>query len=243
VTSALMARLGFTGTALIFEGERGWLKAYSDTNSPHALDDGMGEPYALDIEFKPYSCARPIHNAIDCALAIRAQPGFDPARVTAIDVERHEDWSKYHRNATPATYHEAQVSLPFSTAVAMLEGKALLEQYSVRNIRNTEVRRLAGLARFETVKDLPRGVSVRMKATHADGTEFKAQVDYPKGSIQNSMSDAELRTKFDSLVVPVLGQGKAAALADAAMNVEKLASIGDLMKLTRVRTQAARKRA
>ena len=30
VTSALMAKLGFTGTALIFEGERGWLNAFSD---------------------------------------------------------------------------------------------------------------------------------------------------------------------------------------------------------------------
>jgi 2-methylcitrate dehydratase PrpD len=243
VTSALMAKLGFTGTALIFEGERGWLKAYTDANQPGALVEGMGEPYQLDIEFKPYSCARPIHNAIDCALAIRAQPGFDPARITAIDIERHEDWSKYHRNAQPATYHEAQVSLPFSMAVAMREGKALLEQYSPRNIRNAEVRRLAGLARFDTVDDLPRGVSVRMTATEADGTEFKAQVDYPKGSIENPMSDDELRAKFDSLAVPVLGPARAAALADAAMNVEKLASVGDLMKLTSVRGRAGRKRA
>jgi 2-methylcitrate dehydratase PrpD len=243
VTSALMAKLGFTGTALIFEGERGWLNAYSDQRTPHALDEGIDAPYQLHLEFKPYSCARPIHNAIDCALALRSQSGFDVSKVTAIQIERHEDWSKYHRNAAPTTYHEAQVSLPFSMAVAMLEGKALLDQYSDRNIGSQVVGRLAGLARFETVRDLPRGVSVRITVAQSDGIRLTAQVDHPKGSIQNPMSDAELRAKFDSLAVPVLGARKAAALADAAMNVEKLTSITELAKLTVVRSQPGRKAA
>jgi 2-methylcitrate dehydratase PrpD len=126
------------------------------------------------------------------------------------------------------------VSLPFSVAVAMLEGKALLKQYSERNIRNQDVKRLAGLAKFETVNDLPRGVSVRITVTQSNGVKITSQVDYPKGSIQNSMSDEELRAKFESLAGPVLGQTKCAALADAAMNVEKIANIADLMKLTAV---------
>ncbi len=235
VTSALMAKFGFTGTALIFEGERGWLNAYSDERTPHALDEGIKGPYQLDIEFKPYSCARPIHNAIDCALDIRAQPGFDAKKVATIDIERHVDWSQYHRNAAPVTYHEAQVSLPFSVAVAMLEGKALLDQYSDRNIRNKEVKRLSGLARFETVKNLPRGVSVRISVTQSDGRRFTSQVDYPKGSIQNPMSDDELLAKFQSLAGPVLGARKAEALADGAMNVEKTGNVAELMRLTAVR--------
>ena len=230
-----MAKLGFTGTTLIFEGERGWLQAYSDKGNPGPLDEGIHGPYQLDIEFKPYSCARPIHNAIDCALAIRAESGFDAAKVSAVRIERHEDWSNYHRNATPATYHEAQVSLPFSMAIAMLEGKALLKQYSDRNIRNQEVRRLAGLAKFETVSDLPRGVSVRMTATQSDGRKFSSQIDYPKGSIQNPMPDDELRAKFASLAGPVIGARKCAALADAAMNAEKITNVADLMRLTAVR--------
>ena len=234
VTAAVMAQLGFTGTALVFEGERGWLNAYSDQRKPHALDEGLDGDYQLDIEFKPYSCARPIHNAIDCALEIRKQPGFNAKKVTSIDIERHEDWSKYHRNPTPVTYHEAQVSLPFSVAVALLEGKALLDQYSDKNIRNAEVKRLSGLAKFETIR-LPRGVSVRITIAQSDGKSFTSQVDYPKGSIQNSMSDEELRVKFDSLASPVIGAKKAAALADAAMNVEKVASISELLKLTIVK--------
>jgi 2-methylcitrate dehydratase PrpD len=91
------------------------------------------------------------------------------------------------------------------------------------------------MATFETVDGMPRGVSVRITATQADGKTFTSQVDYPKGSIQNSMSDDELRAKFMSLAGPVLGEDRAAELAQAAMNVEQLEKVADLMKLTVVR--------
>ena len=31
------------------------------------------QDFPMFMEYKPYSCARPIHNAIDCALAVRAE--------------------------------------------------------------------------------------------------------------------------------------------------------------------------
>jgi 2-methylcitrate dehydratase PrpD len=119
--------------------------------------------------------------------------------------------------------------------VALLEGKALLEQFSDANIRRKEIRRLAGLAKFETVAGMPRGVSVRIIVTQSDGKTFDSQVDYPKGSIQNPMSDAELRAKFDTLAGPVLGARKAARLAEAALDVERFADVGDLLALASAR--------
>ena len=46
-------------------------------------------------------------------------------------VRWHLDWAGYHLNATPATFHEAQVSVPYSVAVAAFTfGTTLTEQYS-----------------------------------------------------------------------------------------------------------------
>ena len=231
VTSALMAQLGFTGADTIFEGERGFLKAFTDKNFPEALIDGIDKPYELLIEFKPYSCARPIHNAIDCALAVRTQSGFDAAAVKSIHFTRHPDWALYHQNKVPRTYHEAQVSLPFSVAVALLEGQALLKQYSDRNIRNAKVKQLSDATNITVDASLPRGVSCKMVVTLNDGNTFASQVDYPKGSIQNPMSDEELLIKFESLAAPVAGAKRAAVLADAVMAVEKVGDVSALLKL------------
>lgn len=234
VTAAYMAKLGFTGADTIFEGERGFLRAFAGRENGAALVRNLARPYELKIEFKPYSCARPIHNAIDCALDIRRNHAPKLRDIRSIVVKRHPDWSEYHRNTAPRTYHEAQVSLPYSVAIALIEGNALLAQYTDRKLKLPEVRRLMDLTRIETDASLPRGVSCHTTMTMTSGEKYVSQVDYPKGSIENPMSDEELRGKFESLAVPVVGRSRAAQIADTAMSVERCANVGDLLKLTAV---------
>ncbi len=231
VTAAHMASLGFTGAATIFEGERGFLRAFSGDFDARRLVEGLHRPYRLDIEFKPYSCARPIHNAIDCALEIRGRHNPDPAEIRRIEIARHPDWAHYHRNALPTTIHEAQVSLPFSVAVALREGNALLDQYSDANIANPAVRRLSKLVFFTVDERLPRGVSCKMTIKTADGRRLVSQVDDPKGSLGNPMTDDDLRVKFASLAGPVLGRKRAAQLAEMVAHVERIPNVRSMMKL------------
>jgi 2-methylcitrate dehydratase PrpD len=231
VTAAMMAQLGFTGAATIFEGERGFLKAFTDEAHPDRILAGLDQPFQLEIEFKPYSCARPIHNAIDCALDLRRQ-GVTPQKVRAIRMARHPDWAHYHQNARPKTYHEAQVSLPYSVAVALIDGQALFDQYKNERLGEPMIRQLSELVQISVDASLPRGVSCRMSVDLDDGATLASQVDYPKGSIQNAMSDAELRTKFDSLTRPVLGEDRSARLAARVEGIEGLDKVADLMRET-----------
>lgn len=46
------------------------------------------------------------------------------------------------------------------------------------------------------------------------------------------MDDDELRAKFDSLVHPVLGAGRATEIAAMVQGIEDVADIGQLMQLT-----------
>jgi len=232
VTASTMAGLGFTGAATIFDGERGFLAAFTDKSDPQQLVAGLDKPYQLDIEFKPYSCARPIHNAIDCALEIRNKHKPDLNRIRSIEMARHPDWAHYHQNKRPQTYHEAQVSLPYSVAVALTDGQALFAQYNDARLPEPMLLRLSDLVQITPDASLPRGVSCRMTMTMEDGSKHVSQVDYPKGSIQNAMNDAELRAKFDSLVKPVLGDARAAEIAAMVANIEDCANVGQLMQLT-----------
>ena len=115
------------------------------------------------------------------------------------------------------------------------EGRALLKQYSDRNIRNAEVKRLMAATSIGEDASLPRGVSCRMTATLRDGRKLVSQIDYPKGSIQNPMSESEMRAKFDSLAEPVVGARRAALLAEQVMSLEKAPDVSAIMKLTRAR--------
>lgn len=242
VTAAHMAQLGFTGADTIFEGERGFLRAFAGREQAGAeILRGLGKPFELRIEFKPYSCARPIHNAIDCALEIRAKhaPALD--KIRSIVVKRHPDWALYHQNMAPRTYHEAQVSLPYSVAIALIEGKALLAQYTNSKLGNKDIRRLMDLTRIETDPRLPRGVSCHTTMSMASGEKYVSQVDFPKGSIENPMSDDELRGKFESLAVPVIGEMRAAQIGDVVSRIERCANIGELMRLTAAPSRRTRR--
>jgi hypothetical protein len=55
------------------------------------------------------------------------------------------------------------------------------------------------------------------------------------------MSDDELRIKFESLAVPVVGTARAAKIADMVMRVERCADVGELMRLAAASPGPSRK--
>jgi 2-methylcitrate dehydratase PrpD len=70
----------------------------------------------------------------------------------------------------------------------------------------------------------------------ARGQSFVKMVTVPKGEPGNFLSEAELRAKFHGLADAILGEARAAELADAALNLH-LAD--DVTTLTRLGTPQA----
>ena len=231
ITAALMAKLGFTGAATIFDGERGFLRAFTDAFDLAALTKGLGKDYPVYMEYKAYSCARPIHNAIDCALNIRKQLKEPIANVSAITMRRHPAWAKYHLNTRPKTYHEAQVSLPYSTAVALIEGNALLPQYQDDKLDDPQILRLSQMIEVVPDDSLPRGVSCLMTLKTTGGAELISQVDHPRGSIENPMSPEDMSNKAHMLGDGVIGRQAMDSLIERTRNVEKLPNLADIVSL------------
>jgi len=232
VTAALFAERGFTGAETILEGERGFCRAFSDKFDLDLLTKDLGKGIRLPIEYKPYACARPIHNAIDCAIEIRQKHNPDLKKVASILMKRHPEWgTRYHNIKEPRTYHEAQMSLPFSVAVALVTGKAFLDQYSDENLKNPLIKGLAKMTQIEDDPSLPRGVSCRMIMEMKDGTKMEAQVDYPKGSIQNPMNEAERVAKFEGLSHKVLAKTQRDKIIQKIAELEKAKSIKEFTSL------------
>jgi 2-methylcitrate dehydratase PrpD len=231
VVSAILASMGFTGAETILEGDRGFLKAYSDQVDRKRLTEGLGREFPVFIEYKPYSCARPIHNAIDCSLELRRKYNVDPTQISKITVYRHPRWANYHKINRPRTYHEAQVSLPYAVAISFAEGRAFLQQYSDEKLRDPLIRRLSEMVEIETIDGLPRDVSCRMEIVLQDGSRFVLQVDFPKGSIENPMTPEEKREKFNSLSSDILDGRTRKRVEQTVFRIEKVKDVSKLMGL------------
>lgn len=205
VVAVELAALGFTGADTILDGPRGFGAAFAGGLDTAVLLADLRSAVPVVVEYKPYSAARPIHNAIDCALNLSRRHVIDPATIERVMVYRHPAWAAYHTNNSPRTYHEAQVSLPFSVALAFIEQRALPEQYADGRLGRPDLVGLSNRVTIASEGSLPRGVSCRMVVTLEDGSEFEEQVDDPKGSAGNPMTDHELTEKFRHLAGPVLG--------------------------------------
>lgn len=229
--SALLAQRGFTGAETILEGERGFLKAYSDRFDLRKLLDGLGRTFPISLEYKPYACARPIHLAIDCALAIGREHRIDPAKISKITVFRHPRWAHYHMIKRPRTYHEAQMSLPYAVSVSFVEGDAFLEQFSEEKLKDARVQKLSEMVESRTIDGLPRDVSCRMEVTLKDGSHYITQVDYPKGSMQNPMTPDERRAKFTKLSSGILDEDKQRRVEKSISDLEKIEDASEILEL------------
>ena len=79
-----------------------------------------------------------------------------------------------------------------------------------------------------------KAVANIVHVTLQDGRVLTKRIDYPLGNALNPVSDEQLEGKFNSLVVPALGEEAARKLLDAAWNIAAAKSPNELMKLAKM---------
>lgn len=230
VTAALLAGQGFTGADSIIDGERGFGAAFSGHFDRDVFLDGVGSAIPFTVEYKPYSCARPIHNAIDCMLELR-EHGLTAEQVDRVVCYRHPLWADYHQIPRPRSFHEAQVSLPYSAALALVEGAALPAQYARVGQSDEVVAALSEKIVIESDPSLRRGVSCRMVVTTTDGRRLESVVDHPLGSVQRPLDDTALAAKFTSLATEVVGAERVDRIVEAVYGLETMPDVTELAGL------------
>jgi 2-methylcitrate dehydratase PrpD len=135
--------------------------------------------------------------------------------------------------ARPKTTVDAQFSLPYSVAVILYFGRALLDEYSHAAFSNSKVQDLA--SRVHCISDPeidrrwpreePSEVTVRLK----DGSEYTAAVSHAKGSLADPMAEDELRDKFRMLTDKILTKSAIDWIIDIVANLEKLSDVRELI--------------
>lgn len=230
VVSARLAKRGYTGADTILEGERGFLKSFAGQNYPAKLVENLGV-FDLGIEYKRYACARPIHNAVDCALEVRGHVRNKIDQIKEMVIWRHPSWADYHQIANPKSMHEAQMSLNHAVAVSLVEGDAFLDEFSDQWINHESVNRLSNLLQFKVEPKLKRGVSCKLQVTLDSGEQFESVIDYSKGSIKNPMTNEDHWVKFQKLTQGTLTKSNMNKVKDLVENIDSQTSIKPLMDL------------
>jgi 2-methylcitrate dehydratase PrpD len=218
IQAALLAAEGFSGPLHILEGRDGFLQGYSRNPAPERLIEGLGESFEiLRTAVKPHACCRYMQGPIDAILALIREHEIDSGQIERIEVSMLEaGWGivcepakkKYH----PESIVDAQFSMPFGAAVAVLCGAAGLDQFTLETIRSPRVEQM--MRKVALMKDVrletafPREWPARVTISLSNGERHEKFVRYPKGDPENPLSWEEMAAKFRALAGRVLPEDR-----------------------------------
>lgn len=186
------AEKGFTGPLDILD--------HPDYYSPEKIVFGLGKTFAIEqIYFKPYSCCRWIHSAIDALCAIMAEHNLDVEEMTGMDVYLFERALRLNNYPDPDSLEGAQYSIPFCLAVAAVAGKNAFLPMRPDLLCSEKIIELARKIRlFEdtALTDLfPETVPARV-IVHTKNNSYTRFVKHPKGDPANPMSWQQIENKL-----------------------------------------------
>jgi 2-methylcitrate dehydratase len=205
--AALLAAQGITGPAAVFEGNKGFKETIAGPFEINWRDEDL-ERVHLTI-LKKHNAEIHAQSAIDAALEIRVRPAFALDAVCAIHLKTFavahriigggEEGEKY----TVRTKEEADHSLPYMIAVALIDGEVQPQQYLPARIDAADVQ---SLLRKVTVSEdpslsahFPQQLPAALEVELDDGTLLTAErFDY-RGFHTNPFDWQTARAKFDQV--------------------------------------------
>ena len=245
IVSALLAQYGMTGPITIFEGERGFFRAFCGSFFPSKLVEDLGKRYdILDTSVKLYPFCDGNATPVEAALEIVRQERLPLQEIESIHarvktflvqyvIDYHGDRTRKFR---PKTMLDAQMSLPYCMALALLrDGQISVEDFIQGRYDDPEVLRLADKVDAEADPELdkiplrpmsmPSLVNIRTRG----GRTYTRRVDYQKGDPRNPFNEGDYARKFRACVMPILGSGKTEEALDRILALDTLEDVKSLL--------------
>jgi 2-methylcitrate dehydratase PrpD len=239
---ALMASRNYTAPTTVWDGEDGFIRAYSykDIWDYGKIINDFGKKWEMaDTSIKVHACCRFSAPLADCALDLYKQ-GVDVKQVKNI----HAKVNKYsikvltvpvETKADPQTVVDAQFSLPYAIAVGMVKGRETIAEYTNTSIRDPDVLALAKKVTWEldpeAEKVYPKYYPCTVIVTMNDGKQYTAHVDYPKGDPENPVNWDEAVEKFRFMSGHHTGRIEQEKIIDIIGNLEKQKDLDELIKV------------
>ena len=162
-----------------------------------------------DGYLKPFAGVRHTHYGVEAALRLRQRNEFSVDKIRGITLDVYEEATRYCGNRAPQSAIQAQFSLSYAVAAALMLGDLGPEAYTHVGEGGT----IARLEQLVVVNVDPKRVGRGATLTIDLGTHrLSEQVDSVAGDPGRATSSDEVVAKFSRYAEPTLGTSRTAAL-------------------------------
>lgn len=196
--------------------------------------DGLGHrPAICETYFKPYTCCRYIHPAIDAFDALMAKYSLSPNDIMTVDVHIFGWALKLGNRPDPDNLIDVQYSIPYCIALAAVAGSAVmlpLQNDALNKAGATDFAHKVSLHLDPNLDErFPEETLARVVVTTVTD-RFESPVTTPRGEPTNPMSWEDLQKKFLTATRGIMTTQQQRDMLDA---VDRLGG-GDLDPLIRI---------
>jgi 2-methylcitrate dehydratase PrpD len=232
IIAAKLAREGFKGPATILEGRYGFLQSYSSKPDLTLITADLGTTFEImHTSIKPHACCRYKQACIDCILSLVKEFDIKPQDVHKVTLELLETGFPLIAEPAEVKYNpknivDAQFSMPFGAAVAILKRRAFLDEYQIEYIESPQVQELMQkvicIKNPELGRYFPKYWPGRAVIETITGKTYEKEVINPKGDPENPLSWEELEEKFDLLTHKIYSQQRRKEILNKIKNLEQI---------------------
>ncbi len=219
--SAFLARQDFTTSDSILEGPRGLGHLYAREANFPALVAGLGEHWELTQNaYKPFPSGIVMHGAITGALEIAQEWRPAPEAIRRVELEVHPWCLELTGGREPRTALEATFSVYHWVAVALIERRISIRQFSDTCVADPFVAALRGRVEARSNEAFARDEAV-VRVRLSDECILERHVAHALGSTERPLDDAALGAKLHDLADGVIGESASGLLEERCWNIER----------------------
>jgi 2-methylcitrate dehydratase len=235
LTCTFLAMRGITGPMEVFEGNKGFQESISGKFQIDWEKENLERVNSTIL--KKFNAEIHSQTILEGTLDLLKTQAFQPADIRKIEIRTFD--VAYHiigggeegEKKTVRTKEEADHSLPYMTAVALLDGQVLPEQYLPERIRRTDVQELLQKIEVTPSKSYSRKFPGKMpghiKILLRDGRTFETEKDDYHGFHTRPMNWETVCQKFEKLALPFTDRDLRGRIMDTVYTLEKH-SVSDL---------------
>jgi 2-methylcitrate dehydratase len=202
--------------------------------------DKQGYEGVAESTIKKYNSMIHTQSAVHCMVELAKQNKVDPRKIVSIEAEVFQlayDFAGgglYGTDRVIQTKEQADHSLPYLLAVALLDGDVQPAQFKPDRIAKPDVqallKKVSVRANHEYTDEYPEKMPAKITVRLQDGNVIEHEVqDYP-GLASHPFTWEESVEKFDRLVAGRIDERLSREIKDAVRSVENI-QVTDLMKL------------
>ncbi len=238
VTSIQLAKAGFAGPHDIFDGPFGYFALYEPNAEPEGVFEQLGKIWRVnEMSIKPFPTGRAAHGTLDALNRLIREKPFGLEDLERLEahvpplVKRLVD--RPARSGMSVNY--ARLCLAYLVPVMLREGRLDTASFSEALLNDREIlTRASDVLIVDDGNPDPNALAPqRILVTLRDGSHHEVAVTHTLGSPDNPLSPAQQQEKFDHcLDVAGIDRAQRARLCDCLEDLEALASVADMIRLT-----------